>query len=542
MSRADLTAIDGENGFDPAAVPMYPMLRAEIREDDDGAYVGLVDDKVIHTSDDMAPVRDAIITAAARTAERRLGAMKAIRVTGQAPDGGVFKMVVTSSGEVHDTSDPTPVSAAETAADAAPTAAGKKGKKRTYPTPDLEQSEKFRPHPLLLVIIAFPLALICLAVYALFFRGHPQHSDPTVPGPRQLPVVAPAGYSPVASWAVQVGTSTGSTTGGVSADATRVYAAAGSTDHITAYTASTGVQEWSTDLGSTLTSGPTVTTVDGQEAVVVATSVNLVALDPATGKETGEWAFDTSVGSQVRISATGPVVTGQSNIAQIIVGGQLVDRVMPAGAEPVGPGPNGSLIAAAHDRVYVSTSGAVSGAGQPLQAAGKGAVTVAGWTGQRLVLAYASSSSTSTGVKLAAYAAPTTLNGPWPRTWVTHLLPATSATSTGTSGQQLPLLSGPAGRWGIYGDTVVNLLSGKTTGLGEWTTVTVGDQIAFGTGASNVLSAGPRGLGGTSDTAPPSTQVTAPQAVVGSSAYLVTAGGGTNAWLYALTPAPGRQR
>lgn len=581
----DLTVTDG---FDPDTVPRYPTLLAEIRqsnfsedpeldadtssEDEDGAYateamteyVGIVDGDVVGTGPEMEPVRAAIIAVAARRAGRRLGGgVKAIRVRGHAPNGAVFSLVVTSTGEVYDTtptltaaqsvSRPAEVAPTNDNASDSPSPRGKIWRRRRkprpapLPTPDLE-TKKGRPHPIMLVVLGFPLALIIFGVWVLVGRGGEEPVAVKSPGPQQLPVVAPQGYSPVAKWAVKVGNTTGGTSGGVAADARRVYAVTGSADKISAYTASNGVRAWSADLGTSVTTGPALTTVNDREVIAAATTEKLVTLDPKTGEKLGQWKLSGSSsstgpsesaglsGSRVVMTATGPLVVGQSNVARVIDGKDLVARVMPAGALPVAPGPDGSLIAVTRDRVYVSTSSTVSGTGMPIAPGSDGNVSVAGWTGTRLVLAYADSSLAADGVRLSAYAAPDSIDGPWRSLWTTGMLASTGISTT--AGQsQLPLVTGPAGKWGVFAGVGLDLDTGKTTLLGEqWTTSSIGNDIGFGTGSSQVLSVGPNGIGGHSATSPSTLQAVAPQAVVGSSAYLVTNGGATASWLYALNP------
>lgn len=515
-----LTVIAG--GFDPATVPLYPVLRAEIRLCDDGTgFVGLVDDRVVgEDGGAIDPVRLAIIEAAAAIASRRLGRSKAIRVRGVAPDGQVFRLVVTAEGDVYDVT--------EEADNASPVS----GKKRQLSTPDAASHGRRAPHPLLIIILAIPIGVIVVLVTSVL----PHHSTTTMatpPGPTQLPVIAPAGYAPVARWSTPVGSSSNSA--GLAADADRVFVAAGNA--VSTFSSATGVRQWSTDLGALLSTGPTLTRIAGTSAVVAATSTQLVALDPATGAKLGGWNLDSAIGTRVQITATGPVVTGQTNLAQIVVDGQLVTRALPAGALPVGPGPGGSMIAVTHDRVFASTSAAVSGAGTPITAPA-GDVAVAGWTGARLILAFTVASTatdTDGGVSLVGFSVPSTPDGVWRRVWATSTIPASTSSGTG-----LPLATGPSGLWGIYGSTVVDLSTGATVSLGEtWSTTTaIGDGLAFGTGDGSVLSTGPGGVGRDSVTEPASIQVVAPQAVAGSAAYLVTTGGGPTAALYALTPDP----
>lgn len=517
--------------FDPAAVPLYPMLRAEVRDTDSGEFVGVVDDEIVARGLDLEPVREAIIATAAAAAARRLGDVKAIRVRVES-GGAVFATVVDATGTVYDLSDLDQ----KTSSAGSGRKTGRAAKKPNLATPDPEGSDGFRFHPMLLVILGFPILMICFFSWILFFRGGEPAAAPRPPAARQLPVVAPAGYDPVAAWAVKIGQASGTTTGGVAADEKRVYAATGAGDRVTAYAAVEGVKQWSVDLGGTLTAGPTLTTVDGETVVAAATSSKLVALSPSSGEEVGKWKLDQASAGQVRITATGPVVIGRSNTAQIVVDEDLVTRVMPAGALPVAPGPDGSLIAVTRDRVYTSVSDKVSGDGEAIATAPSGAtVSVAGWTGELLVLTYVTPASSDglAGTQLVGLQA--SGSGAWRRVWASEI--PTSSNVTGSVDAQLPLKAGPAGQWGIYGTNVIDLATGKVVELGEWSTVSVGDDIAFGVTSAEVLSAGRAGLGGRSEAASSSLQVVAPQAVHGSSAFLVTAGGSTEAWLYALVPA-----
>ena len=86
--------------IDPTAVPLYPLLLVEIRQLESGVFEGVVDDAVVAADVVLEPVRRAVIGGAALMAGKRVGSMRAIRVRGTAPDGAVFNLVVTASGDV----------------------------------------------------------------------------------------------------------------------------------------------------------------------------------------------------------------------------------------------------------------------------------------------------------------------------------------------------------------------------------------------------------------------------------------------------------
>ena len=537
-ARPALVALDGEGGgFDPERVPAYPLVRAQIRQTDPGELEGLVDDTVVATDVELEPVRNAVINAAAEVAAKRVGPVKAIRVRGIGLDDAVFHLVVTAAGEVYETGEPgTSVTTGngrqtKTAAGAGGSGKGSKTKERRSPL----------YIGVLALLICVPLIIIGTPLVMLIAKNLQDDPKPVPPAPKpvQLPVVEPAPYSPVARWSVNLGTATfDAQSAPVTADADRVYVARDSGANVAAYDAQTGRPDWEyTDLKGSVTAGPALTTVDGKERLAVASSEDLVLLDPATGNEVGEW--DLAQGSQVWMTPTGPVALTDPGHARIVTDGDLVTRVIPATGTPVAPTADGALIVVgAAGEVWTVRDERVAQAPHTQTAPeGTSFYGVGGWTGQQLVLAYHhNSTSGSNLVRLAGYSPTPTSSGTdhWHGDWVSGQIPAVSAT-----GEDLPLYPSPAGDWAMYGSSTVDLATGAVVPLPEdWATSAIGDARAFGTGAGRPLTAAPDGVLDASMKAPtpPTTSgLVAPQATAGTAAYLVTgAASGARAILYAL--------
>ncbi|GAB2864590.1 hypothetical protein [Nocardioides pacificus] len=519
---------EGESrSFDPEQVPMYPMVRAVIRQTEDGDLQGEVDDVVLARDTELEPVRRAVIDAAAAKAARRMGPLKAIRVRVTGTDGAVFNVVVDAAGGVHELN-------------SAGTVSGSRGGSAAKPT-----GAKGGVSCLMVLVLAVSVLLIAapLTVFVLSrMGGSEETARPTSPDPTQLPVLAPAPYSAVAAWSVDLGTETfASATAQVVADPERVYAVREGGTEVSAYTGSNGLHEWTNDaLDGSVLAGPSLVSLDEEEALVVASTQELLALDPETGTEEGEWPLSGTQG--VVMTSSGPLVKVDETHVQVVSEGQLVTRVIPATGTPVAPLPDGSvLVVGGRGEVWKSASESLAGDPQLLDPVdGAEFDSIAGWTGSQLVLAYKATDHAGTDtVRLAAYDAASL-----ERQWISGWVPAVQAT-TQTDG--LALQSAPAGEWGIYGSTALDLATGTDAELPQdWQSTAVGDDIAFGTGEGRPLVATAEGATAESLGAPqpaPSTTLTAPQAVAGSVGYLVASGGTNKTVLFAVeTEKNGGQR
>ena len=514
--------------IDPSTVPYFPCVRIELRQASPGGQVeGLVEGVVVATDPDVSVVRGAVVSEVAEQAAAREGAIRAVRTTGVGVDGSSWDQVITADGQVLEVT--------------APTAPGSSG----------------RPSPVVLGCAGFLLVLVlAVAGVVVVVSRHPAapmkaqvtRTVAPAPSPTQLPVVGPAGSSSQAAWSVPLGTPTGSTAT-VGIDGQRVYAADAGHQSVAAYQSSTGRAAWSAKVDGPVVAGPMLAMIDGASRVVAATNDHVYAWVPGTGAKSGSWSTGLPGAGTVRLTGTGPVVGTDANHVRIVVGGQLVTRVVPADATPIAPGSAGSLIVAgAPGQVWSVGSAQVAGSPIVLTApAGTAFSAVVGSTSTRLVAAFTKTTSGgSAQVVLRAFTV-----GSWAPLWTTVAIPSSQAALTG--GGTLPLVVSPDGSWGIYGSTTVAMSSGTTAGLPtDWQTSCVGHGLAFGVSGGKVLAATPTGLTASSTAAARVTaasgaasgtsQVVPPQGGGNGFAFII-ASSGSNAALYAVaapvpTPVP----
>lgn len=560
-----LATVPETSDFDPATVPAYPLVRVELREcGEEGEVEGVVDDVVVHTGRGSEPAREAVIAAAAEVASKRIGAVKAVRVRGVGLDGVAFRLVVTAAGEVFDLDKSGPdTKNRNSRRDRNNSKNGElRGSGGTSPAKGSRVGRA--PSLLFVVVVVLPVVLFVGGpVTALVWRhahsGGPAKVQP-LPPPVQLPVVPPAPYSDAAAWSQPLGTAGYGTADGaqVVADADGIYVTRDTGSKLAAY-GPKGRLRWTyTDLGGQVTEGPALATVGGRRVLEVATQTQLTLLNP-DGQLVGQWKIPSSA-QGIRLTSTGPLVLADAVHAEVVAGGRLVSRVIPATGTPVAPTAGGAVLVVAgrgaQAVVWTVASGQLAGS-SALLAAPKG-MTFAGVAGAadgQLVLAFqATDHAGASKVVLAAYrSADRSATGSvssWRQEWVSAQVGSEYTGGPGDgSAADFPLAVAPTGSWGIYGAFVLDLLTGKVTGKlpADWKTSVVGDAQAFGAGSGRPLVVTPQGPTAASLAAPqPPAQTTLvpPQAASGKAAYVVATPTGSNATLYALklpTTAGGRK-
>jgi len=287
--------------------------------------------------------------------------------------------------------------------------------------------------------------------------------------------------------------------------------------------AGSGLEQWKTEVGGGLTGGGVSggPVVLGQGRVVVWTTDRLVAISGETGALQDSWALDSEL-SQVAAVGGGVVVTGQGQHARVLgATGGLEDRVIPAGALPVGV-LGGRLAAAGSCRAWLIDSATVAGEGTVLEApAGTTWAGVVGVVDDQLVAAFTPDDAST--MVLRAFTV-----GSWHATWSTPAVPAGPLVSPGSSP---PLTVSPDGTWGVYGSTVVDLVSGGTHALPpDWTTTAVGQALAFGVSSGRVLAVSKAGAVAAATDGAPAVAAGQPVGPVGvtdsGSAVIVASDGG----------------
>lgn len=501
-----MSDVDEALSVDPAVVPLYPVVRLEVRPvGEEGLTEGFQDGEQVCPAMDPAAVKDLLVQRAAAVAARRHGSVRAVRAIA-IEDGQETPLVVTAEGI------------------AIPTQAVKKPGRgpRRWIGWGIGAA---------VLVTGMGVAGTHLANRAESDLPQPAvtHTVVPTPTPTQLPVVSPQGWASQAAWSAPLGEQ-GSSAAVVAVPGGLVVAPSADGTGVVARRVVDGVQMWTAAAGDSLAYGPAYSQINGHPAIVAATSDTLLAWSTSTGAALGTWSLPTDGSATVTSSPGGVVVTTDSQHALIVSGPRLVARVVPAGAAPAVPVGAG-LVVAGQGQQWKVIGDQLAPASTALAApAGSSWSAVAGATSSTLIVAYApAGQSDGSFVVLRGFDLATGRVR-----WTTGSVPAAAA-----SGSGLPLLVAPAQGWGLYGSSAVNLDSGKVTALpGDWQTTAVGDQLAFGTtagGVGQVTAAGtvsaPAGDPSAVDAA--STSAVAPVAVQGSTAFVV-APDGQNTNLYAI--------
>lgn len=489
--------------LDIARVPVYPMLRLELREQLEEVVEGLVDGRVVSTGD-RESARAAVLAAASLAAAAR--PLRAIRVklTGFGDDD---EGVVDEAGVLHIADQAT---------------AGRRPARRRLLL-------KMLAGTLLVAVPAGGLGWVALdsGVVAGVRGGGPASASP-VPTPTrtELPVVAPPGWGSVAAWSLPVGLGSAPA---VATSGSLVFVPAADGAGIDAVSAADGRPVWAVEMpGSAMVSGavggPVLAELDGRRVVVAWSTSTMAAWDPETGRAVGSWPLPEDGSTVVKAGAT-VIVAGQSRRVGVLTGGRLQWRVLSATGVPVGVTPDGSLIAAAEGRAWKTDSEQLAGPAVTLQAPeGAAWSSVAGLSGRTLVAAFAVSAE---DVVLRGFSTAT-----WAPLWTSTPVPVASG-SAGTGVP--PLWVAPGAGWGLYGSTWVDLTTGSVKTLpADWATSSVGTGEAFGVvgGGVGVVSA----AGVFTAPSSPSTMgsAVAPVAATDTGAALIVASDGAATFLYAV--------
>lgn len=485
---------------DPSKVPVYPVIRLELRESGDDEWEALANGGVIATGGREEATR-AALAHAAQAAEGRPGG--AIRARLEGFDFGESG-IVTSAGELV----------------------------TDHAGPPAKSRRRFW------VIGAAVLVVLAVAVSGLVWvvRSSPAWWSSTsapVPTPSatptQLPVQPPPGWSPVAAWSLPVGAS--SSTSQVATGEGLVFAASPE-GGVVAVDEVTGVQKWVGELGSvmsgsSLTGGPVMSTVDGSPVVVAWTVDRLAAWSPATGAQVGAWSLPSDV-SGVIADHSGVVVLTQRRHADVVTGRGLVGRVLPADATVVGAMPGAAIAVLGTGSAWAVSSPSVAGVGTPLEGpsgmAWSGAV---GATSDVVVVAY-SSPTDSASVVLRGFSPRS-----WAPLWTSKPIPAVQSSWVGAAA---PLRVSPSRQWGVYGSTIVDLGTGGVTALpSDWSTSTLTEDSILGVTAQQVAVSNRAGKVLTTPPVVSAVGTPAPPAGVTSQGWaLVVAQDGPSTALYAV--------
>ncbi len=499
---------------DAARVPVYPIVHLELRPSGviEGTVDGYVNGTLLVSAMTESDARARLLGEAADAAARRPMAAIRVRLVGFGSDAPRGRRSRRGAAD-------------EEAAEGIVTATGALSKAGAA-KPSRRPRRRFviLASLVLVTTVAAVAGLVAVSKWARSARGAAAAAAPvlaTTPPPTQLPVLAPAGWSTVAAWSLPLpgaGTLTVSTAG------ERVWAPARDGSGVVCVEAASGRQMWATSTSSRLVGGPALKVVGGRSLLVGWTSAAVLAWDPSTGIQQGEWPIPS--GGQVKWLGESLIVTQLGQHVFVFTGTDLVSRVVPAGAVPVGVTPEGALVAAAPARAWVITSSTVAGDGQPLAGpdgmAWSAAVAV---VDRQLIAAYAPNAA-DTRVVLRSFGL-----GDWTPGWSSELIPG----SFGSLASPLQVSAG--GDWGVYGSSALNLATGAAAALpNDWSTTGVSRDMAFGASGGVPLAVDRAGrlLGGPPLRGPRVGSVAAPVAATDGGMALVIATDGTEASVYAV--------
>lgn len=304
--------------IDPRAVPVYPIIRMEARETETGTTYFLERQPV--ELDDREPLA-VLVEAAALKAEQMHRSPQAIRARLKEA-AQERELVVAAEGTWWDVG--------QLKADDAAAAPA-------------EQRSALRLYVACAVAALVIFGLIVGVMHSLRSDPPAEPAGPPVPQAIQLPAINPDGTGRVARWASpELAAPGGRATAVRAADAVVVLTA---DRRLVALDPANGGERWSSPVGVvTPTAGPVVSRIDGEPVIAVA-SAQAIQWWPLAGPAEPR-SVTVPSGGQPSLGSDGPLVTyADRHQAQVIVGGQFQDRVLPAGAKALGVTDGGVLLA-----------------------------------------------------------------------------------------------------------------------------------------------------------------------------------------------------
>lgn len=490
---------------DVSRVPVYPVVRLELRSTGDNVARGTCDGRGV-AEGSPAEVRRALLEAAAQVASRRPGRAVRVALVGDEFDGGPVG-VVTATGELIDSAVPT----------------------------DTGPSRRFRwaagGVAAALILGIGGVAGVAIAVSRGWDRPAQTVQSTPSPTPTQIPVPAPAGWGSVAAWShpVMPGLSESPIPSATVEGRRLIFAPDSSSGAVIALDEQTGAKVWGSSLtgstGGQLAGGPAVAMM-GQRLVVVGWSAtDLTAWNAANGEQIGTWPLGAA--TSVFVSDGRVIATGPTPHAGVLTGTGLEWRVLAAGATAVGATPDGRLIATAQGQSWSTDSDAVAGVATPLPAPERASwVGPVGLSQGVLLAAYSRASAGGSTVILRAFGRTDT---GWTPLWTSEPVPNAIAPADSV----LPLWAAADGSWGVLGSSWVDLRTGAVHPLpAGWRTTAVGKGGAFGLtieGPAFVSSSG-----AVSAPAAGGDVVEGPRGLTDSGMALIVAADGDAAHLYAV--------
>ncbi len=500
--------------FDPATVPVYPVVRMSLVRGQ-----ACVDDELVTVPRGMEP-REAALAVVARRAAAREGSIQAVRAVASDEAGHSWAMVVDAHGKAWSLDDAAQV--------------------KNAPNGGHRGSGQARVGARVAVLGA-AVVLIGGLVGGLAVARSDSGASPSVATrtvvptatATELPVVAPVGWSAQALWSspqVPSPDTSAQAGPGVVVTGQSVFAvttSSGGALSLSSLSARSGAPVWSKKLqGSQVTQGPVLAKVQGAPVVLVATDTKVSAWSLA-GLPVGSWSVPVSTGTTgVVLTPAGPIIPrSQTTVSIVGPGMKLLARALPAGGRPVALLGQGTLVVTdTSGHAWRVTSPAVAGTPATLAVpkGWSGGTTVA-VTSSSLIQAWRPAKTTTTDTVILRSSPLTSLTPRW----------TSKAITTGSRGSEL--LTSPSGGLGVLGGSVVDLATGGLRSLpAGWTAQLVSDRVIWATNTDQkIVAASPAGaaLGGARTGTTPSTTgnddgtggigAVVPVGLVGSSALVI---------------------
>jgi hypothetical protein len=489
MSMTDTT------DFDPTTVPVYPVVPIELRQlDGEPSQRVYVNGREIPVPAGIEP-KDAAMAAAAAEAATQMG--DAIRVNATAPDGQTWRMVVHADGRVWDLPN--------------------------------EDAAKRRPAWLMPVIAAGATAVLAVGVAVAVTTtragdGSPSAATTSTPAatpsgtPTELPVLPPEGWSSHARWSSPA---LGDPDAPVLITDQRAVLATDS--QLVAINTTTGTTAWRSSLPSGgLSAGPALTHLGDGPSIVAQSGDRLLWWPTEGAKEPRTIPLP----NESKISTNGAAALAtisETRAAVIDSNGAVEARVVPAGSVALAANVDGTITTASDSGLWWHVDNPrLAKDGTALRVPAKGAkpLKVAGYAGHHLVTVW---TLPDTSLLAAVYDD------------AANMRLVTTARLGGRSDDPAWNAS-PTNNWGVIGNVMIDLASGKTRELGDWTTTKINNEAVYGDngGATNKLA-----VDRTGQTHLLTADSTIPVALLPTGDALVIGDDGNGSRLYLVPPRTG---
>lgn len=477
--------------FDHTAVPVYPAIPIELRRGADGIEQAFMHGCQVPIEPGQS-AKDAALAAAAQEASAEAG--DAVRVVATTADGDIYRMVVHADGRAWDLVDP---------------------------------KAKTRPAWVMPTAAAGAVTVLALVAGGIALSGRTDARTLPVAtssatstsrgAPAELPVLAPDGWVTHALWA-----SSPLMRDDLVPLVHNGLVISPTADHrLVAINTSTGGLAWESTLSSSeLKAGPVVTLLGNGPSIVGQFGADLLWWPVRGATEPRTIALPQ--GATVTFNGAGPLaqLEGQK-VAVIDTAGTIQQRVVPAGSVALAANQDGTVTTVSDTGLWwhsTNPTTAIDGVALAPPTAGATPLKVAGYAGHHLVMLWTMPDKTITG---AIYDDAKGMA-------LTKVVPLGTQTDT-PKWDPSPALS-----WGVLGNQLVHLDTGAIYSLGDWRTVRVINEIAYGENGSArdglaVDQSGHTRIIGAQPTMP---------AAIADGKALVIAQDGSNSRLYALPPRP----